>query len=730
MRRTFPNAAAADAAGADAARTNVSAAEATPAGAVAAVPGSAVPGSAAAAAAASGAMPRGWAWGVAWLAIVVAASAFALAAVHAVLGRDLRSLMSHQALTPFITVGFAVIGALVATRRPGNLIGALSLVTAVSYAVAALATAVLIGDFGGVALRDAANWFGLWVWVPGVFLPTMFVFLLFPEGRLPSPRWRPLAGMGALGVALICVGLALHPGPLATWGTSANPFGVARLTRALDVTLGAGGLFLAVGASSAIAALVARLRSARGVRRRQMQWLAYAAVLLVVGFAVSTAIWFLLPAGSSAALELSISISNLSVLGIAVAAGVAILQHRLYDIDLIINRTIVYAALTLAVAALYVAAVGALGSLFRSEENLLIGFFATGVVAILFQPLHGRLQRGVNRLLYGQRDDPGSVLGALGERLEGATELETVLPTLVETIARTLKLPYVALALMEPGGMRLASEYGRPTAATVDLPLDYQGERIGELRVAPRDLRSSLDAADLALLETIGKQAGVTLRSVQLTRDLRRSHQRLVASREEERRRLRRDLHDGLGPALASMTLQLDAAHNLLARDPSAAAPILVEVREQVQSVIEDLRRLVYDLRPPALDQLGLAAALEEQARRCEQDGMRIDLHVQERLPQLPAAVEVAAYRIVQEALTNVIRHAGASLCRVRVTLGDALRIVIEDDGAGLPTPVRPGVGLSSMRERASDLGGTFRIGACPTGGTRIDVALPVREAP
>jgi len=674
------------------------------------------------------AAPHRWGWPAAWLAIVLAAFAFVLSMVGAVRGGDLRSLLSHQALTPFITAGFAVIGGLVATRRPGNPIGALSLATAVSYAVSALSGAVLMSDVGGDAVRVLADWFGLWIWVPGVFLPTMFVFLLFPEGRLPCPSWRPWAGFGALGVALVSVSLALHPGPLETWGTHANPFGVTSLARLFDGTLAVGGLCLAVGGASAIAALIARLRGAHGVRRRQMQWLAYAAVLLVVGFAVGAALWFVLPVGTALATELSISITNLAVLGIAVAAGVAILQHRLYDIDLIINRTLVYGALTVTVAVLYVVAVGALGSLFRSEENLVVGFFATGVVAMAFQPLRARLQRGVNRLLYGQRDDPGSVLGALGERLEGATDLEAVLPTLVETIARALKLPYVALALMERDGIRLGGEFGRPTSATVDLPIDYQGERIGELRVAPRDRRDSLDPADLSLLDTVAKQAGVTLRSVQLTRDLRRSHQRLVASREEERRRLRRDLHDGLGPALASMTLQLDTARNVLERDPASAAPILLQVREQVQAAIQDLRRLVYGLRPPALDQLGLAAALEEQVGRYEREGMRIDVRIQEPLPPLPAAVEVAAYRIVQEALTNVVRHAGASMCSVRVTHGDALRISIEDDGSGLPTPVRPGVGLDSMRERAGELGGSFRIANRPAGGTRIDVTLPTEE--
>jgi signal transduction histidine kinase len=219
--------------------------------------------------------------------------------------------------------------------------------------------------------------------------------------------------------------------------------------------------------------------------------------------------------------------------------------------------------------------------------------------------------------------------------------------------------------------------------------------------------------------------------AVRLTADLRRSRERLVAAREEERRRLRRDLHDGLGPQLASLTLKLDAARNLLAHDPAAADALLVELKDQTQTAIADIRRLVYDLRPPALDQLGLVPALREHAlTRKALNGLQIAVEASEPWPALPAAVEVAAYRIVLEALTNVERHARARRCVVRLTLDDALQLEIADDGVGLSPGYQAGVGLTSMRERAAELGGSCTIESASDGGTRVLARLPlVREA-
>jgi signal transduction histidine kinase len=213
-----------------------------------------------------------------------------------------------------------------------------------------------------------------------------------------------------------------------------------------------------------------------------------------------------------------------------------------------------------------------------------------------------------------------------------------------------------------------------------------------------------------------------------LTADLRRSRERLVAAREEERRRLRRDLHDGLGPTLAGLTLKVDAARNLLGDDPATAERLLAELRGQIQTAVGDIRRLVYALRPPSLDQLGLVGALEELAEQCGQEGPLVELDLPAELPPLPPAVEVAAYRIAQEALTNVVRHSGARRCALGLQLReDGLELLVEDEGRGLASEVRPGVGLASMAERAAELGGACSVGPREGGGTRVRAWLPVQ---
>ena len=260
------------------------------------------------------------------------------------------------------------------------------------------------------------------------------------------------------------------------------------------------------------------------------------------------------------------------------------------------------------------------------------------------------------------------------------------------------------------------------------LPLVYQAETVGQLLVAPRAPGESFTSAERRLLEEIAVQAGVAAHAVRLTADLQRSRERLVTTREEERRRLRRDLHDGLGPQLASLTLTLAAARELLRHDVNAADRLLQELAIHTQAAIADIRRVVYALRPPALDDLGLVLAVREQVAHYRQAGLQITIDAPEQLPPLPAAVEVAAYRIIQEALTNVVRHAQAQTCAVRLMLGDALDVEICDDGVGLPPGGRAGVGLTSMRERTAELGGTCQIESVPGGGTCIRAGLPLHQ--
>jgi signal transduction histidine kinase len=252
---------------------------------------------------------------------------------------------------------------------------------------------------------------------------------------------------------------------------------------------------------------------------------------------------------------------------------------------------------------------------------------------------------------------------------------------------------------------------------------------VGQLQLTPRHPNEPFTPADRTLLEAIASHAGIAVHAVRLTTDLQRSREHLVTAREEERRRLRRDLHDGLGPTLASMTLKLDAARLLLIQNPSGVAPLLVELKAQMQETIGDIRRLVYDLRPPALDELGLVSALREQATQFSQlDGLQVSIEMPDRLPPLSAATEVALYRIVLEALTNIARHAQAHMCCIRLDIADALSLEVRDDGVGLPSNHQTGVGIASMRERAAELGGTCLIESGVTGGTHVLVHLPLAK--
>jgi signal transduction histidine kinase len=289
-------------------------------------------------------------------------------------------------------------------------------------------------------------------------------------------------------------------------------------------------------------------------------------------------------------------------------------------------------------------------------------------------------------------------------------------------------LPYAAIALRQPDGLVLAAASGHATGDELRMPLAYQHDSVGELRLAPRGQREDFGPADLRLLDDLARQAGAAVYAVRLSGELQRSRERLVNAREEERRRLRRDLHDELAPTLAALALSAATARDRTTSDPATRA-LLDELYAGLRGAVGDIRRLVYELRPPALDELGLVAALRERAAQytaADGNGLHVVVEAPEQVPPLPAAVEVAAYRVVQEALMNVVRHAQAHTCTVRLALADGLQIEVSDDGTGLPEVYRAGVGLRSMRERALELGGRCSIEPRPEGGTHVSVWLPV----
>ncbi|WP_243298642.1 sensor histidine kinase [Bacillus litorisediminis] len=408
---------------------------------------------------------------------------------------------------------------------------------------------------------------------------------------------------------------------------------------------------------------------------------------------------------------------------IPLSFGIAIIRYRLWTIDYLINRTILYGILAGILLTIYGSVIFVFGSTFQAEGTTFAALMGTIAVAILVQPLHHRLQKLVNRFMYGDRQDPYAALVRLGNRLENTTTSELVLDAIVTSVRDALHLYYVAL--IWPGG-EVAAASGIPQEGTKRLDVVYQGERVAELIFAAKEQDDGWPDADQQILNDLCRQAGAVIHAVRLTQELQRSRQTLVTTREDERRRLRRDLHDGLGPEIAAFSFRVATARHLLRTDPDQADQILSELQLDIRSAVDLIRRLAYNLRPPVLDEYGLEEAMRELVRVNKGADLEIKLHIPSPLPGLDAAVEVAAYRIVQEGLANAVRHARATQVQLNLTMEkEKIIVTITDNGVGLPQVSRPGVGLTSMRERTEELGGTFTIMNRKEGGTSIRAEIP-----
>ena len=540
----------------------------------------------------------------------------------------------------------------------------------------------------------------------------MSFFLIFPRGQF-EPGWAFVIPIVA---AIINVSSMFYD-----WLTSAWVLGPFTL------------LLLVV--SAIVAHRYRRLFSP--VERQQTKWVLLGMLVFFTGVPVWTYTFELsTPVPGEARLLTTLggwTLCLLLCLPLPVSISVAILRHNLWDIDVIIRRTAIYGLLTALLAAVYYGAVVVLQRLLATttgrQEPIAI-LIATLLIAALFQPLRERLQRGANRLLFGERDDPYAVLSTMGRRLHETAVPGETLPAIAETICQTLKLPYAAILLQAADGERsIAAASGTPSGSPAEWPLRYQGEIVGWLAVGPRSPGEPFTGRERRLLGDIASHAGAAAYAARLTADLQHSREKLVLAREEERRRIRRDLHDGLGPALASQTFALDAALELLEQDPAAAAPLLRGLKLQNQSLVADIRRLVYELRPPALDELGLAQALTVHVQQLtSHHATRVTLDVApEAVASLPAAVEVAAYRLVQEGVNNVLRHAGAGACSVTIHgNGARLIVTIGDDGRGIALGTSPGVGMASMRERVEELGGMLAVAPRQPQGTVLTAIFPL----
>lgn len=611
-------------------------------------------------------------------------------------------------------LAIAVPAGLVAARRPENPLGWLLLTLALAHAVTAAGReyalhALPLGS--ELPLGRAALWVSGWTYTDFPLLVPLF--FLFPDGTLPSRRWRPAFALAWTLAIASTVWIAVQPGPMLPSGdrASVNPLPWAWYYDLL-AHLGDWLLWLLVASLFVgIAAMVTRALTVTGPARRSILLVAVAALILAVELGHED---------YRAYAGMEYVGAGVEVL-LAAAIAVAILRYGLYAIDVVISRTLVYGGLTVLLGVVYVSVVALTQEVIHSA--VLGSVPAAALVALLFAPARAWLQRASERLLFGEREDPYAVMASVTRGLD-TPDLGAVLPALAATIAQTLKLGSVAIELDREDGSAIVAQAGVPRGEPVVQALEHAGERVGRLLLGPRSPGERFTAGELRLFADIARQAAVAAYAVLLTEDLQRARMELITAREEERRRLRRDLHDGLGPTLAGISLQAATARVLTGRDPAAADALLVRVVSESQAAIADVRRLVYALRPAALDELGLVPALRLQADRFP--GLEVTVLAPERLGRLPAAVEVAVYRIATEALTNVARHAAADRCTITLAVNGALELEVRDDGAGMRAGWQQGVGVASIRERAAELGGSCVIASAEGGGTRVAARLPL----
>lgn len=538
--------------------------------------------------------------------------------------------------------------------------------------------------------------------------PSLLAFTLhFPRTKGVIQR-HPWLGLAPFGLGLL-VSAALLSGQAPTLGWLATV-----------------GMLLA----SVVSLVHAGVTQRDAVSRAQLQWagcgliLGIVLMLLVYPAASGMVAQPLLAQLMGAGFQIGFTV-------IGVALAIAVLRYRLFDIQLVINRALVYATLTVGVIAVYVLVVGYLGWLFHTEANLALSLIATGIIAVGFAPAQQLVQRSVNRMLYGERDEPYRVLTRLGQQLETAAAPSAVLAQAAETVARALKLPYVAIAHQEEDEPRLLAVYGQAPTNVTHVPLTYAGAAVGTLIVAPRDPYAPLSPADHRLLTELARPIGVVAHAAALRARLEHARLRLVTERGEARRRLGSDLHDRIGHQLTGVTRQVERTLRVAGDDPVSTQTLLADINQQLVAVTEQVRDLAHQLFPPELAVLGLIEAIRERALAYTQ--LAVQMVAPELLPQLPAEIEAAVYAITLEALTNVDKHAGASRCSIRIQIvadgtwqrGRQLELVICDNGAGLPAGGTQGLGLLSMQARAAEVGGTCRIESRPGQGTSVTMQIP-----
>jgi signal transduction histidine kinase len=631
---------------------------------------------------------------------------------------------------------FGVVGSVIVSRDRRNVIGLMllyaSLFTAASFLAGELFTWLVVRGHTGpfVVFLGLMNNFG---WLLGI-LPVIFILpLVFPDGHLPSPRWRPLlwgtiAFLAVVGVTLI-FGQPTLTGSNENTGV-ANPFFVHRVF--LDSVIG---LLFPVVFLASVCSLFLRFRRSAGIERQQIKWvafgLAFAFVTIIVGDFVLS--------GSGV---LAAVVSGAGFLAFPVSIGVAVLRFRLYDLDVVVRKTVVAGVLAVFVGVVYAAFVAA-GSLLVGSNDTTIAVVAAVVLAVAFQPVRIRARRFADRLVYGRRANPYEVLTEFSSRVGGAYATEDVVPRMAQILGEGAGAKVARVWLRVGRELRPSASWPSEAEASPNLAID--GDAIpsipGVFTAAVRDRGELLGALSVEmpandpmtpdkerLVADLASQAGLVLRNVALVEELRESRRRLVAAQDHERRKLERNIHDGAQQQLVALAVKARLARQFVARDPAKTEEMLGQIEQETQTALDDLRDLARGIYPPLLADKGLGSALDAQARKAPFP-VRVNADGVGRLPQ---DVEAAVYFSCLEALQNVAKYAGASEATITITRAPtALTFAVTDDGRGFdPTTVGSGGGLEGVADRLAAIGGTFDLRTAPGAGTTISGTVPVANVP
>jgi signal transduction histidine kinase len=691
---------------------------------------------------------------LAWALFGVVVLQIALGGVLQILARRHGS---DEGFTPgelgflFAFILFPIVGVLIASRRPANALGWLMLAIGIfafepisGYGVYALAS----GAPGGAAAIAATSW----TWIPSVGLAGTFLLLLFPDGHLPSPRWRWFAWVIAVGMCLVALSVTFGAETLADNGHPkvANPLFAAGLEPFFTALI-ASLAVIPIGILGSALSLVVRFRRADPTERLQIRWLASAATVVGVVFAItmlasvfgSTVGWAEDDSWLGALQTIAVMLFAL----LPISIGAAVLKYRLYDTDVVIRKAVVAGAIAVFFTAVYVAVVGGVGALVQSRSTAVLSFIAAAVVAALFQPVMRRAGRLADRIVYGKRATPYEVLSEFSERVGETFAAEDVLPRMARVVAEGVGANSARVWVERGGGLHVAASWpaesevpaevalegaGMPSLPGADaaFPVEHRGELLGALAVSmpPAD---PIDEPKAKLVADLAAQAGLVLRNVRLTgelqarlEDLRAAQKRLVAAQDEARRRLERNIHDGAQQRLVALSVRLRLARSLAAEDPEQTAHMLEQLQAETIETLEDLRDLARGIYPPLLADKGLVAALEAQSRRSV---VPVELQP-DGAGRYPQEVEAAIYFSVLEALQNVSKYANARRASVRLVETDgALTFQVEDDGVGFDAATAGrGTGLQGIADRLAALDGTVEVRSTPGAGTTVAGRIPL----